>query len=414
MKYTDQNPPLVCMMTHSTCYQGTTPMSIKGILWHSTGANNPTLKRYVQPYEGESNYNHMIELLGKNIYKNDWNHIKMSAGVNAWIGKLANGSVATVQTLPWNYKPWGCGSGIKGSCNDGWIQFEICEDALNDRAYFDEIYKEACELTAYLCKKYKINPKATVSFNGITVPTILCHNEAYKLQLGSGHVDVDHWFSKYGKTMANVRDDVAALLTPAYAATNKPQTNVPPIPEKTELYRIRKDWSDAKSQIGAYKNLTKAKLACDKAGNGYFVFNMKGEAIYPEAPKMPQVGDVIRLAENAKYTNGLSVPKWVLGSTLYLRDIRSDGNYVFSTLKTGAVTGVIDPKYVLSNTFQKYTVIINTSALNVRTAPTTTAGKLGIVSNGTQHVILDEQDGWGKIKFQGVEAWISLFYTKKV
>jgi hypothetical protein len=43
------------------------------------------------------------------------------AGLNAWIGKLANGEVTSVQTMPWEYRPWGCGSGNAGSCNDGWI-----------------------------------------------------------------------------------------------------------------------------------------------------------------------------------------------------------------------------------------------------------------------------------------------------
>lgn len=47
MKYSNSNEPLQCMMTNSTCYKGTKKMSIKGILWHSTGANNPNLKRYV-------------------------------------------------------------------------------------------------------------------------------------------------------------------------------------------------------------------------------------------------------------------------------------------------------------------------------------------------------------------------------
>ena len=49
-------------------------MEVKGILWHSTGANNPTLKRYVQPFETDANYDEMIKLLGKNKYNNDLNH----------------------------------------------------------------------------------------------------------------------------------------------------------------------------------------------------------------------------------------------------------------------------------------------------------------------------------------------------
>ncbi len=212
MKYSSSNPPIKCIMTQSTCYQGTRQMAIKGVLWHSTGANNPNLKRYVQPDDDADSYNILMNLIGRNGNENDWNHKHVEAGLNAWIGKLANGSVAAVQTMPWNYRPWGCGSGKNGSCNNGWIQFEICEDNLKDATYFNAVYKEACELTAYLCKQFSIDPLGTVKVSGINVPTILCHYDSYKLGLGSGHVDVMHWFSKHNKTMDDVRKDVAALM----------------------------------------------------------------------------------------------------------------------------------------------------------------------------------------------------------
>lgn len=212
MKYSNANQPLVCMMTNSTCYKQTRKMDIKGVLWHSTGANNKTIKRYVQPSENDKNCQSLIAKIGKNTSRTDWNHSSQQAGVNAWIGALADGSVAAVQTLPWNYRPWGCGSGSKGSCNTGWIQFEICEDNLSDPNYFAKVYKEACELTAYLCKTYNINPNGFVNVNGVTVPTILCHQDSYQLGLGSNHADVYHWFKKYGKDMATVRKDVAALM----------------------------------------------------------------------------------------------------------------------------------------------------------------------------------------------------------
>lgn len=212
MKYNENNKPLVCMQTNSTCYKQTRIMKPVGILWHSTGANNPNLRRFVQPYETDSNYNEMIKLIGKNTNKNDWNHVSVQAGLNAWIGKLADGSVTTIQTMPWDFRPWGCGSGSKGSCNNGWIQFEICEDALTDPVYFNTVYKEACEITAYLCKLYNINPLGTVKTNGINVPTILCHADSYKLGFGNNHGDVLHWFKEYGKTMADVRNDVYALM----------------------------------------------------------------------------------------------------------------------------------------------------------------------------------------------------------
>ena len=215
MKYSKSNPPVVCMMTQSTCYKGTYRVDMHGVLWHSTGANNPVIRRYVQPSENDPNRGELLDYLGVNRNGNDWNHVYKEAGVNAFVGKIADGSVSSVQTLPWDFRPWGCGGGWRGSCNDGWIQFEICEDALSDPEYFEQIYREGCELTAYLCKLYNIDPHGTVRFKGIDVPTILCHHDSYELGLGSGHVDITHWFPKFGKSMETVRDDVAAILAEA-------------------------------------------------------------------------------------------------------------------------------------------------------------------------------------------------------
>lgn len=187
-------------------------MTVRGILWHSTGANNPNLKRYVQPSDNAPDRAEMLALIGKNPYNNDMNHITRQMGVNAWVGKLADGTVATVQTMPWNYKPWGCGNGKNGSCNDGWIQFEVCEDSLTDETYGRAAYWEACELTAYLCKMFGINPYGTVKFKGQTVPTILCHRDSHALELGNNHGDIYNWFPRFGLNMTTVREDVAKLL----------------------------------------------------------------------------------------------------------------------------------------------------------------------------------------------------------
>lgn len=226
MKYSKSNPPMTCMMTQSSCYKGTEKMTVKGILWHSTGANNPTLKRYVQPDDNAADRAELLSKLGTNANKNDWNHTSVQAGLNAWIGKLADGSVAAVQTMPWDFRPWGCGSGSKGSCNSGWIQFEICEDALTDADYFAAVYKEACELTAYLCTLYGIDPKGTADCSGVTVPTILCHADSYKLKLGSNHADVTHWFPKFGKSMETARNDVAALMEGSTAPSTGDNTEI--------------------------------------------------------------------------------------------------------------------------------------------------------------------------------------------
>lgn len=180
------------IFTNNACYKAGRKISVKGIMVHSTGANNPYLKRYVGPDDG---------LLGKNQYGNHWNTFHPDGReicCHAFIGRLADGTIATYQTLPWNYRGWHAGS----SANDTHIGFEICEDDLSDKVYFDKVYKEAVELCAYLCKQY-----------GLTEQNILCHSEGYRKGIASNHADVMHWFPKHGKSMDAFRADVKALLS---------------------------------------------------------------------------------------------------------------------------------------------------------------------------------------------------------
>lgn len=220
-KYTESNRPVSCVMKNSTCYKKTKTMTIQGILWHSTGANNPNLKRYVQPDDNNKNKAYLLTLLGTNTSGTDYNHKEYQSGLNAFIGKTAVGNTTTIQTMPWDYRPWGCGSGLKGSLNDGWIQFECAEDDLSDEKYFNEIFEEGCQLTAYLCWKYNLNPNEKVNKNGIAVPVITCHCEAHALGFGSNHADVLHWFKRYGKTMADVRQRVVEIMK-GYTAIGQP------------------------------------------------------------------------------------------------------------------------------------------------------------------------------------------------
>ena len=179
------------ILTSNDCYKAGRKITPKGVMVHSTGANNPNLKRYIQPNDG---------LLGTNPNNNDWNRSGIELGVHAFIGKLADGTIATYQTLPWNHRAWHCGSGKNGSGNNTHISFEICEDALTDRNYFNKVYKEAVELTAYLCEMY--------SFNPLKDGVVICHSEGHSRGIASNHSDVMHWFPKHGKSMDTFRQDV--------------------------------------------------------------------------------------------------------------------------------------------------------------------------------------------------------------
>ena len=392
MKYSLQNPPMQCMMTHSEWYKGAvknaTPI---GILWHDTGAGNTTIKRYVQPYQGDKNYTELMEKLGKNLYGNDWNHTNRQAGVNAFIGELADGSISTVQVGEWTMSPWGCGGGDLGSCNGyertsgstkwvkkHWIQFEICDDGYKDAEYFKAVYNEAIQLTAYLCNIYNLDPKGTVKFAGIDVPVITCHYDSYHMKLGSNHGDVITWFKKMGKTMDDVRNDVAKLLaeSKAYAAAHK-----------TSASTGTSSASSASAALAWLNNLA--------------------------------VGDEIKLKPGSTYYTGKKIPDWVFkAKTLYVRKIK-EKTVTFSTLKEGDVTGTVyktaiqSMKKAKAEKIDPYVVRILADALNIRAAADANAKIVGTVHKGQAFTIVEEKNGFGKLK-SGV-GWIKLAtYTEKV
>ena len=67
----------------------------------------------------------------------------------------------------------------------------------------------------------------------------------------------------------------------------------------TQLYRVRKSWSNVKSQIGAFSNLDNAKKACI---NGYSVYDEFGNVVYSKQYKT--IESVARDVIAGKYGNG--------------------------------------------------------------------------------------------------------------
>lgn len=161
----------------------------KGIIVHSTGTPQPSAMAYF----------------------NNWN----KPGAVSVHAILEKGRI--LHTLPFNYKCGGCGEGPKGSGNDTHIQFEICEpsgfsyisnsatmkgyDVKKQEPYFRQIFKEAVEFCAYLCKKYSLTEK-----------DIICHSEAHEKGIASSHADVMHWFPKHGESMDTFRLAVKKAL----------------------------------------------------------------------------------------------------------------------------------------------------------------------------------------------------------
>ena len=182
------------ILTKNSCYKASRKITPRGVMVHSTGANNPRLSRYVPGNED----------IGYNTGGNHWDMEGVGACVHAFIGKLADGSVGVVQTLPWNRRGWHAGKGSRGSANDTHISFEICEDGLQDASYFEAVYQAAVELTADLCKQYGLDPMK----DGV----VICHSEGHSRGIASNHADVMHWFPIHGKSMDTFRADVTRTM----------------------------------------------------------------------------------------------------------------------------------------------------------------------------------------------------------
>ena len=204
------------LLTRNACYITGKSLKPIGAMLHSTGAKNPNLSRYapgdaiigINPNGNHWNIYHPGGRdIGPHTYVNrDGDYTCDKCGgrqvaVHAFIGKTADGSVATVQTLPWTMRAW---HGGKSKANNQYIGVEICEDGLEDPVYFATVYREAVELFAMLSQLFKWDPLAD--------GTIICHAEGYKRGVASNHGDVLHWFPRHGKTMDDFRADVARTL----------------------------------------------------------------------------------------------------------------------------------------------------------------------------------------------------------
>lgn len=380
-----------CLLIANACYKVNEKMNNNkptGIVVHSTGANNKTLKRYVQPIPSQSYYDEVIADLGTNKYNNHWNQSKPSGRsvcVHAFIGVNAAGKVETYQTLPYDVCCWGVGAipydkngkELPSSSHKDFhhwgesynynpqarVQFEICEDDLTDSVYFYAAMKEAQEYCAYLCKKF-----------GFGINQICSHKESHDAGFGGNHGDPDHWLKKFNKNMDWFRTEVQKILDADTTETEKPET------EKKPLYRVQTGAFSVKSnadvlavklkalgfdtymvkvdnlykvQVGAYSVKTNADSMMKKlkaAGFDAFITTQSGTAVAIENVTQPsetlKVGDKVKLSANATvYGKTAKFSSWVYKSTLYVRQING-ARIVISTVKTGAVTGAVDKKYL--------------------------------------------------------------------
>lgn len=285
--------------TGSACYKAGAKITVKGLMLHSVGCNQPRAE----------------------VFANFW----MTSTDVCCHGVLqTDGTV--YQTLPWNHKGWHCGS----LANSTHIGVEMTEPSqihytgganftCSDRnAAIEQVkgtYNTAVELFAYLCKEYNLDPLK----DGV----IVSHNEGYKRGIASGHADPEHLWNQLGTglTMNGFRQDVAKAMGKA-TPTPAPQTT-------SVIYRIRKTWDDAKSQYGAYANLDSAKKMCPE---GYSVFDPSGKVVYSNIPEKKVSVELRQLQKGSNGNDVKSLQQLLIARGYNLGSYGSDGSFGDATL----------------------------------------------------------------------------------
>lgn len=146
--------------------------------------------------------------------------------------------------------------------------------------------------------------------------------------------------------------------------------------------------------------------------------NMEQNIIIPEEEVKFEAGMEVALLNGAVFTNGKTIASWMFNKKLYVRKVDED-NITISTVKSGAVSGIVDKKWlkVWDNTlvaapdFDEYVVTITADVLNVRAGAGANYKINAQVKRHQKYTIIDEKDGWGKMK--NGTGWISLEYTQK-
>lgn len=249
------------------------------------------------------------------------------------------------------------------------ITIECASDTNHPYAFKDVVYNKLIELCVDICKR---NGKTKLLWLGNKSKTLAYNPAANEMVL-----TVHRWFANKscpGDWMYQRMGDLAAKVTAKLGGTatvepEKPASNgtlyrvqVGAYSKKenadNQLKAVKAKGFDAfitqvdelyKVQVGAYsvKENAEAQLAKVKAaGFDAFITTKAGTAVSAPVVESLKVGDKVKLQKGAPcYGKSTGFQSWVYDSTLYVREINGS-RVVISTLKSGAVTGTVDKKYL--------------------------------------------------------------------
>lgn len=160
------------------------------------------------------------------------------------------------------------------------VTIECASDTTAPYAFKDAVYQTLIKLCVDICKR---NGKTKLLWLGDKDKTLNYSPAADEMVL-----TVHRWFANKscpGDWLYSRLSDLAEKVTMQLGGSADTGTSV------TQLYRIRKTWSDSKTQKGAYKILENAKKCAD-ANPGYSVFDVNGVNIYTPKTTTSAASDV--------------------------------------------------------------------------------------------------------------------------
>ena len=171
------------------------------------------------------------------------------------------------------------------------VTIECASDTTEPYAFKDVVYQTLITLCTDICKR---NGKSKLLWLGDKDKTL-----SYEPKSDEMVLTVHRWFANKscpGSWMYARMGDLAAKVTAQLGGGASEDTETE-YPEKlTEgYYRVRKAWSDNKSQKGAYKILSNAKKCAD-ANPGYSVFDVNGVNIYTSKTTTAEVPFLVKVS----------------------------------------------------------------------------------------------------------------------
>ena len=165
------------------------------------------------------------------------------------------------------------------------VTIECASDTTEPYAFKDVVYQKLITLCVDVCKR---NGKSKLLWLGDKDKTLNYAPKSDEMVL-----TVHRWFANKscpGSWMYARMGDLAAKVT-AQLGGSSGSTGT----STTQLYRVRKTWSDSKSQKGAYKILSNAKKCAD-ANPGYSVFDVNGVNIYTSKTTTVEVPFLVKVS----------------------------------------------------------------------------------------------------------------------